>query len=85
MVRKVQIMAVNLSSSVQNDLIDPSPNFVTSLEKNKALCEIYKKFGQSSLFPARLAKVFPRVQATNVISPAWKGSVPQSLSGRIWY
>lgn len=75
-IRKVSVSSPRLSTAIQSHLSQHCRDQKNKL--NHLLLNINQRFGRSSLIPARLARILPKVRATQVISPAWKGSVPQS-------
>ena len=83
MVRRVQINALSLTQAMQHDLFEshhaPSDSSVEQL-----VADINARFGRSTLVPARLTHLLERIQATNVISPSWKGGVPNPGRQTIW-
>ena len=82
-VKRVQITALDLVSTPQQDLFyqqTPVPNS----KVDALLMSVNRRFGKTSLMPARLTSLLPRIQSTNVISPSWKGGVPVSSRQTIW-
>ena len=81
-VRRVQITALDLTLAVQKDLFAQSEAVVSPVEQ--LVSRINARFGQSAIVPARLTTLFKVVQASNVISPSWKGAVPVQTKVSIW-
>lgn len=83
MVRRVQINASSLSQSVQRDLFE-CHNLNSGRNVDQLVADVNARFGRSALVPARLTHLLERIQSTNVISPSWKGGVPNPGRQTIW-
>ena len=82
-VKRVQITALDLVSAPQQDLFHQHSS-MSSSPVDQLVMSVNRRFGKSSLMPARLTGLLPRIQSTNVISPSWKGGVPISSRQTIW-
>jgi DNA polymerase-4 len=83
MVRRVQINALSLTQAMQHDLFE-SHHAQSDNSVEQLVADINARFGRSTLVPARLTHLLERIQATNVISPSWKGGVPNPGRQTIW-
>lgn len=82
-VKRVQVIALDLTQHVQGDLFSRM-SIVNERPLESVVSSINQRFGQTTIMPARLSKVFKKIQSTNVISPSWKGAIPLKREVSIW-
>ena len=83
MVRRVQINAASLTQCVQRDLLEDE-SLSSQSPVDQLVAHVNARFGRSTIMPARLTHLLERIQSTNVISPSWKGGVPNPGRQTIW-